>query len=388
MTDTRPERLDSVDLLRGIAMVLMALDHVRDFFHASRIDPLDLAQTTPILFLTRWITHHCAPAFVFLAGTGAFLSLARGRTLPQLSRFLLTRGLWLVFLELTVVRFGWLFNLDYTLTIGQVIWAIGWSMVAMAGLVFLPRWSLAAVSLGMIVFHNAFDGLEAGAFGPLAWLWEVLHVQSAVNYAPGSTFLVAYPLIPWIGVLGAGYLFGPLLLQEEARRRRSLWRLGGALIAAFAVLRAANLYGDPDPWTHHSDPLTTLLSFINTTKYPPSLLYLLMTLGPAIAALPLLERWKGGAARFVTVFGRVPLFYYVVHLLLIHGLAILAALLTVGDAGFLVTNAIPGSWPNAYGFGLGTVYLVWIAVVGVLYFPCRWFAGLKRRRKDPWLSYL
>jgi len=388
MSEQRMQRLDAVDLLRGIAMVLMALDHVRDFFHASRIDPLDLAQTTPLLFLTRWVTHHCAPAFVFLAGTGAFLSLSRGKTVPQLSRFLLTRGLWLVLLEITVVRFGWLFNLDYSLVFAQVIWAIGWSMVALAGLVFLPRRAIAAVSLGMICLHNAFDGVDPAGLGPFAWLWQVLHVQSAIEYAPGWNLFVAYPLIPWIGVMGAGYLFGRFLLQDEAPRRRSLVRLGLGMIAAFVVLRAVNVYGDPAPWTLQSGPLRTALSFINTWKYPPSLLYLLMTLGPAIAVLPLLERWKGGAARFITVFGRVPLFYYVLHLFLIHALAVAAAEITTGDAGFLFSNTFPGMGPDAYGFSLPVVYLVWVVVIGILYFPCRWFADLKRRRKDPWLSYL
>jgi uncharacterized membrane protein len=226
------------------------------------------------------------------------------------------------------------------------------------------------------------------SFGSFAWLWQILHVQSMIPYTPGKVFFIIYPLIPWIGIMTAGYLFGNLLQQEEGRRRKTLYRLGFGLIAGFILLRATNLYGDPGPWTAQGSFIRTLLSFIDTEKYPPSLLYTLMTLGPAIAVLPLLERWKGATADVVIVFGRVPMFYYILHIYVIHAVAILAALLTVGDASFLLSNVLPGTWPQAYGFSLGVVYLVWIGVVGLLYFPCRWFAGVKKRRKEAWLSYL
>lgn len=386
--DPKPTRLESVDFLRGIAMIVMALDHVRDFFHAARFDPLDLSRTTPFLFMTRWVTHHCAPTFVFLAGTGAFLSAARGKTPGQLSRFLLTRGLWLIVLEFTVVRFGWLFSLDYSFAFVQVIWAIGCSMVVLAGLIHLPRWAMAAIAGGMILLHNLFDGVEPASLGIFGWPWQVLHVSSLIEYAPGKVLLVFYPLIPWIGVMAAGYLFGPLLLREEADRRRTLTRLGLGIIAFFVAARGINIYGDPHPWTTQSTPVFTVLSFLDTHKYPPSLLYLCMTLGPAIAVLPLLERLRGSFARGVMVFGRVPMFYYVVHIYLIHLLAVIAAYATVGDVSFLFSTIPPGMWQNNYGFSLGVVYLVWIAVILTLYFPCLWFAGVKRRRKDPWLSYL
>jgi uncharacterized membrane protein len=388
MADIKPARLDSIDLLRGIAMVVMALDHTRDFFHYARFDPLDLQFTTPILFITRWITHHCAPGFVFLAGTGAFLSLGRGKTRADLSRFLITRGLWLIVLELTVVRFGWLFNVDYSFSFGQVIWAIGWSMVFLSGLIFFPRWALSVVSIGMIGLHNAFDGVQADTPGALGWIWQILHVQSPIVYSPNAIFFVAYPLIPWIGVMAAGYLFGSLLQREESARRKTLYRLGFGLIAGFVVLRALNIYGDPHPWSVQGSTVHTILSFLDTHKYPPSLLYLMMTLGPAIAVLPLLERWRNGFASFLTVFGRVPLFYYVLHLYLIHLCAIAAAIVVGINPAFLFSNTFPGRWQVPYGFGLPTVYLVWIGVVLVLYFPCRWFADLKRRRRDVWLSYL
>jgi uncharacterized membrane protein len=387
MHDARPVRLNSVDLLRGIAMVVMALDHTRDFFHDARFNPLDLTQTTTVLFLTRWVTHHCAPAFVFLAGTGAFLSLSRGKTKRELSGFLVTRGLWLVLLELTVIRLGWDFNLDFSVVFVQVIWAIGWSMVVLSVLLFLPRGVIAAVALGMIAFHNLFDGVDASSLGSFGWLWQVLHVQSKIEYAAGREFFVIYPLIPWIGVMAAGYLFGAVLQKEERARRRVSYGIGLGLIGGFILLRALNVYGDPHPWSVQDTPIKTALSFLDTHKYPPSLLYLMMTVGPAIAVLPLLERWKGKIADFLTVFGRVPMFYYVVHIYLIHGLAVVAALLTVKDASFLFTSTPWEAWPP-YGFSLGIVYLVWVSVILILYLPCRWFAKIKRERKEAWLSYL
>ena len=383
----RARRLDSIDLLRGLAMVVMALDHVRDFFTDVRFDPLDLSQTTPYLFLTRWITHHCAPAFIFLAGTGAFLYLMRGRTRNDLAKFLLSRGLWLVFLELSVVRFAWLFNLDYSFVFVQVIWVIGWSMVALSGLIFLPRRGLALVSLGLIALHNLADSIDPGSFGSFAWLWQMLHVQGVIRWGEGNVLFVIYPLIPWIGVMGAGYLFGSIVLQEEGVRRRQMYTIGFILIASFIFLRALNVYGDPHPWSVKDSPVKTFLSFLDTQKYPPSLLYLMMTLGPAIAILPFLERWEGKFANFITVFGRVPLFYYVVHLYLIHVLALIAARHTMGSFRFLVSNVPFEAFPPSYGFSLGVVYAIWIAVVLLLYIPCQWFAGVKRKSNNPLLSY-
>jgi uncharacterized membrane protein len=384
----RPPRLDSIDLLRGIAMVLMALDHVRDFFTSVRFDPLDLTQTTPALFLTRWITHYCAPGFVFLAGTAAFLSLSRGRSPRQLSRFLVTRGVWLVILELTVVRFAWLFNLDYSLSFGQVIWAIGWSMVVLSALVHFPAIWSAVLGIAMIALHNLADTLQPAAFGSLSWLWKILHVQGEIALGGGAVFLTSYPLIPWIGVMAAGYAFGQVLRWEQARRRLAFLWIGGVASGLFLVLRVSNVYGDPSPWEVQSSSLYSLLSILNTTKYPPSLLYLLMTLGPAIVLLPLLERWRGWLAEALIVFGRVPLFYYVLHILVAHALAVLAAVLLGYDPGFMFANNPPWKWPGEYGFTLPVVYGVWIGVVVGLYPLCRWFAAVKRRSRSGWLSYL
>jgi uncharacterized membrane protein len=388
--DQPRRRLDSVDLLRGLVMVVMALDHVRDYFTRSAhlFDPADLALTTAPLFLTRWVTHFCAPTFVFLAGASAFLYGSRpGRSRPELARFLLSRGLWLVLIELTVVRLAWQFNFDYRFFALQVIWAIGWSMIALAALVFLPIRLVGAFGLLMIATHNLLDRFGAaplrnrpGEFADASlgdWVWSVLHVQNPP---------VIYPLIPWIGVMAAGYAFGPVLRHEPARRRRELLLLGAVLVAGFILLRALNLYGDPQPWSVQRSGLFTVLSFLNTTKYPPSLLYLLMTLGPALLALALFERVRGRVAQFFVVFGRVPFLFYVAHLYLIHALVLVFAGLRGDDFRAYLTfwRFMPASW----GYGLGVAYGIWLAVVIALYPVCRWFAGVKARRNEPWLSYL
>lgn len=382
------ERLESVDLLRGLVMVIMALDHVRDYFTESRFDPLDLSQTTVPLALTRLITHFCAPVFVFLAGTGAYLSLTRGKSRSELSKFLLTRGLWLILLELTVLRTGWEFNFDYSFSFVQVIWAIGWSMIALSALVYLPSRITGAIGVAMIAAHNLADGIQPGGIGVLGWLWQVLHAGGPITWAPGHVLLVVYPLIPWVGVMAAGFAFGEILTIDPARRKRTLIATGGGLIALFAVLRGFNLYGDPAPWQAQATPGMSLVSFLSCQKYPPSLLYLCMTLGPAILLLPVLERWKGRVAGFFLVYGRVPMFYYILHVYLIHILAVVTALLVGINAGFLFLDPIITVPPPGWGFGLPVVYAVWAATVFALYPVCRWFSGVKRRRKYPWLSYI
>ncbi len=384
----RPRRIDSIDLLRGLAIIVMALDHVRDFFTNVRFDPLDLSQTTPELFFARWITHFCAPVFVFLAGTSAFLYMSRGRTKSDLSRFLLSRGLWLVFLELSVVRFAWLFDLNYSFTLLLVIWAIGCSMIALSVMIFLPRGILAAVSIGMIALHNLADPFGPSSLGAFGWLWRILHDPGSIAWGDGNSLFVVYPLIPWIGVMGIGYLFGTILLQEEGVRYRKMYTLGFVLLAGFIFLRALNVYGDPHPWTVQDHHAKTLLSFLNTEKYPPSLLFLMMTLGPAIAILPFLERWEGKLADFIVVFGRVPLFFYVIHLYLIHLLALIAAKHSLGTFRFLISNFPPNGFPPSYGYSLPVIFVIWILVVFVLYFPCKWYARLKKKSGNPLLSYL
>src|SRR5687768_15221982 len=301
----------SVDLMRGFVIVLMALDHVRGFFTEADFSATDLSRTDWALFLTRWITHLCAPTFVFLAGTSAFLSAARGMDRHQLARRLFTRGLWLVILEVTVVRFSWYFNLDYSQMSLQVIWALGWSMVVLSALIYLPLWAIAALGILMISAHNLLDGIRLddfraadGTLGWQGWMLSVLHIPH---------YPVIYPLIPWIGVMAAGYAFGPVMLSESGTRRKATLAYGIVLITAFVILRAYNVYGDSAPWSGQETGLFTLLSFLNTTKYPPSLLYLLMTLGPMFVLLSAFERAHGAILRFLMIFGRVPLFFYLIH---------------------------------------------------------------------------
>lgn len=372
----------SIDVLRGLVMVLMAIDHVRDFFSNAHFDPTDLDRTTPALFLTRFITHYCAPVFCLLAGTGAFLSSGRGKSTRELSWFLFTRGLWLVVLELTLVRFGWTFDLGYHRTPLQVIWALGWSMVVLAGLVHLPRNAILAFGLALIVGHNAFDGFHGG--GSLAW--QLLHEPfKPIVFDASHRATIIYPLVPWIGVMAVGFAAGPLFVGEPAERRRRLVWLGLGLIVAFIVLRATGVYGDARPWSFRSSALFTVFSFVNTTKYPPSLLYLLMTLGPAFVALGMLESVRGPIAEKLALFGRVPMFFYLLHLPLIHGLAAVFALQRYGTRALTFG---PMNIPDDFGYSLPVVYAAWAAVILMLYPACRWFADLKRRRRDlTWLGY-
>jgi uncharacterized membrane protein len=366
----RGSRISSVDLLRGLVMVVMALDHVRDYVSGATFGPTNLDATTPAYFFTRWITHFCAPTFFFLAGVSAFLASER-RTRRNLSWFLISRGLWLVVAEVTIIRFGWSFDNDARVRF-LVIWALGVSMVALAGLVYMPRWAIAAVSFAMIAGHQLLDHIHSGPLvGPdgnsldastFDWLWALLHVPH---------YPVLYPLVPWIGVMAAGYVFGPLLEGRPQDRTRRLTRLGLGIMLGFVVLRASSWYGDPTPWTSRR----LVLSFLNTGKYPPSLLYLMMTLGPVIALLPRLERLaRTRIGGMIAVFGRVPFFYYIVHLYLIHALS------------WLISMALTGT--SRSGFDLWVVYVVWVVAVAVLYPLCRWFAGVKARRRDAWLSYL
>lgn len=381
-------RLDAPDLLRGLVMVLMALDHVREFFTVVRFDPLDLTHTTAPLFLTRWVTHFCAPTFVLLAGAGAYLYGRRGHSRAETARFLLTRGLWLVVLELTVVRFGWLGNVSYSLVLMLVIWAIGWSMVALAALVCLPTRVVAGIGIGIIVLHNLLNPLVPAQFNSLAWLWIAIHEGGFIPRGAGG-FAFQYPVLPWIGVIAAGYGLGAVLVLPAPRRHRILRTLGACMVAAFVLLGLLNIYGDTISWTPQRTLMRTIFSFLDTEKYPPALLYLLMTLGPVLALLPTLERVPEGAIkRFFVTFGRVPLFYYLVHVLLIRGLATLIARVQGLDAAFL-TNDVPfAEWPTAWGFSLPVVYLIWVGVVLALYPLCRWFAGVKQRSRAWWISYL
>jgi uncharacterized membrane protein len=371
-------RIASIDLIRGAVMILMAIDHVRVY------SGLPAGGPTPGIFFTRWITHFCAPAFIFLAGTSAFLY---GRRHADLSRFLLVRGLWLVLLELTVIRVAWTFNLHFSdYLLAGVIWVIGWCMVLMAGLVRLPVPVVGGLGRAINALHNAVMPklLPLVPEAPRSILY------TAFADPPIGPLMVLYPIIPWIGVMAAGYAFGRVLTLEPARRHRICYALGLGGTALFLLLRGFNLHGDPRPWTATTE-MPPVLSFLNTTKYPASLSFLLMTLGPTIALIPLLDRARGTVAGWVATFGRVPFFFYVLHIPLIHGLALLVSWSRQGSVSpWLFANHPMGNppAPEGYTWSLGLLYLVWAAAIVILYFACRWFADLKARRTDAWLSYL
>ena len=387
---SRP-RIESVDVVRGVAIILMALDHSRDFFGDLAADPTALATTTPALFFTRWITHFCAPAFFLLTGIGACLALGK-MPKAELARYLVTRGLWLIFLELVVMRFALQFNIDYQVTIVTVLWALGWAMIALAGLIWLPIPLIAAIGIVMVAGHNLLDGISAASFGPLAPLWTILHAPGIVFNNGRFLVVISYVLIPWTGVTALGFCLGTLF-QEDAERRRAwlLW-LGIGLSVAFLILRLANLYGDPAPWVWQRSPLWTLISFLNVTKYPPSLLFLLMTLGPVLLLLRAFETRTPRIFQPALIIGKVPLFFFVLHFFLIHLLAVLVSELRYGEIGEMFRSPdlghFPFSPPPDWSEPLPVIYAIWIAVVLILYPLCRWYAQVKQRSKSWWLSYL
>lgn len=394
----RGKRIESIDMLRGLVMVIMALDHVRDYFHkdAYYFDPTDLEQTNAALFFTRFVTHFCAPVFVFLAGTSAFF-VGQRRDKKFLSSWLIKRGLWLIFAEFTLIKLAWTFQLDYSTIILQVIWVLGLGMICLAAFIHLPRKLGIFISLVVVFSHNLFDIYSTGdPFTPAATvgesIWRYLHVFGLVPL--GSTMsLVAYPAIPWIFVMPLGYYFGSLYKPSvpAATRIRRLWQLGLSMTVLFVVLRLSNIYGDPFTWIPQKDVSFTIMSFLNVTKYPPSLLFLLVTLGPSIVFLALAESWRGWFVDQLVIIGRVPMFFYVVHIYLIHLLGLIAAVLT----GFQASDMLIDIWVTiqpelkGYGFGLGFVYLVWVAVVLALYPVCVWYNRYKTNNRDKWwLSYL
>jgi len=369
----------------------MALDHVRDFFHhdAGLFSPTDLTKTNTILFLTRWITHFCAPVFMFTAGIGAFFWLHRGRTRAQLSKYLVSRGLWLILLEVTAMRFGLNFNfsLEYPLFL-ITLFALGSSMIALAGLAWLPLPVLSVLSVGTILLHNTLDGIQAKQFGAAAPLWNMLHQPGAMQVA-GMVIIFGYPLLSWIAAMAAGFCFGQVLTMPSERRRKIALGIGIAATVGFVALRFANIYGDPSRWNG------TALSFLNCTKNPPSLLFLMMTLGPALIVLWWFDHLQFSARNPLIVFGRVPLFYFLVHFYLIHVVEGLMTILRYGAPGLhLFFNPVPaaGAPPNLYpadfGYSLAATYGFWILIVVAMYPLCLWYGKLKATRRSWWLSYL
>ncbi|HTG29011.1 MAG TPA: heparan-alpha-glucosaminide N-acetyltransferase domain-containing protein [Methylomirabilota bacterium] len=383
----RGARIESVDVVRGAIMIIRALDHVRDYFSNPGFEPTDLAHTSVALFFTRWITHFCAPVFFLLTGTGAYLSL-RKQSPAQLSRFLFARGLWLIFLELVVVRFlGWQFNFDYRLTLLIVLWALGWSMIVLSALVFMPASWVTAFGVVLIAGHNLLDGIQSS--NPI---WSILHSPNILWSDGQHSVFVLYPLIPWVGVTAAGYGLGQIYKWQPERRQAFLLRLGLGLTAAFVVIRAMNIYGDPFRWSAQKTTVFTILSFLNTTKYPPSLLYLLMTLGPAMLFLRALDATVPRWLRPALIVGKVPMFYYLLHIPLMHIIAVVVCYARYGQAHWMFESPsieyFPITRPPGWNYSLPVVYLVWVIVVVTLYPLCKWFAALKQWRNDAWLSYL
>lgn len=383
-------RLASIDLLRGLVMIVMALDHVRDFTHFGALqgfNPTDLAHTTPAIFFTRWITHFCAPTFSFLAGTSIFLAARRRESLGTMSRHLVGRGAWLILIELTLSFWIITFTLPTQLNLAIVFWQLGWSMIAMAALIHLPVRIVGAIGIAILALHNLTDAVAPASWGAFAWLWRFLHVPGPLPLPGGYMLIIGYPLLPWLGIMATGYAFGAFFTaNKSAHPRRLIW-LGAALTALFVVLRAINHYGDPRAWSQQSSAVFTALSFLNVTKTPPSLDFALMTLGPAIALLGLLPERSPTWARPVAVIGSVPFFYFLLHMFVAHalGVAINAWLWSRPDLGSMAAEPAP---PGA-GLGLLAVYALWIAVVLAVYPACRWFSVLKERQRDRrWLSYL
>ena len=379
-------RLPGIDRMRGLVIVLMALDHVRDFFNVDALyfDPTDLTRTYPALFLTRFVTHYCAPTFVLLAGVSAFLHGRKLNDRGALARFLLTRGVWLILLDAIVVSPVWALELGrFHLA---TLWAIGCSMIALAGLVFLPLRAVLLIGVLIIVSHNLLDPLHAVQFGAWAPLWSILHEPGALPFGlPGG---VSYPVLPWIGIMALGYGLGPVFLEPAGTRAWQLTLLGLASIALFLLLRGTNFYGDPHPWSQQRDSMMTALSVLNVSKYPPSLLYALVTLGPALLLLPAMERFGGFAGEVLATFGRVPLFIYLLHLYAAHAAAVALFLAEGFDYDQLRGFGAQAAPPAGLGLSLPATYAAWILIMAALYPACRWFANVKRRRHDWWLSYL
>jgi uncharacterized membrane protein len=387
------QRITSIDFLRGLVMVIMALDHVRDFFHVEAMtgDPTNMATTTPWLFFTRWITHFCAPVFVFLAGTSAFIAGQR-KTRKELSLFLVKRGFWLVLVEMLVITLGWTFDPLYHTFILQVIWVIGMSMIILGVLVWLPLPVIFAIGFVIVFGHNLLDGPEAERSGRVGFLWDALH-RSRFSFYPVTQnhgFILVYALGPWAGVMMLGYCFGWLYRAGSTQLQRSkvLLALGISAILSFIILRYINQYGDPAPWSEQRNSTYTLLSFLNTTKYPPSLLYLMMTLGPAVLFLYFFEQMKGRIARFFITFGRVPFFYYVLHIYLIHLLCVVLFFANGYTSKDIVSQSPFLFRPPTFGYDLWIVYGIWILVIALLYPLCRRYEKYKISHKHWFLSYL
>ena len=388
------KRIDSIDYLRGVVMVIMALDHTREYFHFGSMvnDPTNLASTTPILFFTRFITHYCAPVFIFLSGSSALLYGA-SKTKAELSKFLFTRGLWLILVDVVINNFLWWFDIHYGFLNLQVLWATGICMIILSALIHLSQKILLALALIIISLHNTLDGFVATGTNPLAITWYIIHQQQDILVNNNHMISIFYPFLPWLGIMLLGYCFGNLYRSDYPEERRKQWllRFGSLAIILFLVIRGINSYGDMKPWATQKSFLFTILSFINVTKYPPSLLYTLITLGPAMFFLYFAESVKNKISQFFLVFGRVPFFYYLLHILAIHLLAILGLIINGGDWRLMILDkeTLSSNKMATYGYSLGTTYLVWIGIILLLHPVCKKYMQYKSKNKHKWwLSYL
>jgi uncharacterized membrane protein len=385
------KRIDSIDILRGIIMLVMALDHVRDVFHQGSPDPTDLATTTPLLFFTRWITHFCAPNFLFLSGISAYLA-GRRRTKKELSIFLIQRGIWLVLVEILIVNTAFELNFYFHVLVLQVIWAIGVSMILLGLVIWMPIELIGIIGLLIFCGHNLFDYFHiSGTMSELLFNATGFGPENIIHLDASHNILDAYAVLPWTGVMMLGYFCGQCYQSafDPGRRQRLLIRVSAVLLIIFLVLRYFNVYGDPAPWSHQKTLVLSLLSFLNVTKYPCSLDYLCMTLSAGVFLLAITERLSNKLTRLFAMYGSVPFFYYILHFYLIRVFNIIIFFV----AGFKKTDitARPLDFsfhPATFGFSLWGVYLVWLAVIGTLYFPCRWFSLYKKKHRMWWLSYL
>ncbi|MBP7584054.1 MAG: DUF1624 domain-containing protein [Spirochaetes bacterium] len=375
-------RIPTIDILRGLALVLMVLDHTRSFFHEARFSPSILMRTYPSLYLTRLVTHPAAPVFFLLAGTAAYLAIRKTGKAREVSRFLLLRGLLCIALEVTVVNFFWFFSLDYEFVNFQAIWALGWAMILLSAMVRVHPAVAGVIGIVLIAGHNMFDGITPDAPGGFGWLWKIIHTYGTIK-AWGIQWRVVFPLVPWAGVMLAGYWLGTVYDRDLVDRRKILLRAGLAVTAAFFILRWMNVYGDPYTWYRNPTFVYTVMSFFNCEKYPPSLSFLLMTLGPALVTLGLLEGARHRALGVLELFGRVPFFFYLTHLPLAHLLSVLALYARYGEI-YLNRFTIP----DGRGFGLAAVYLVTAAIVAALYVPCKKYEMLRHSGNFPLLRYL
>jgi len=388
-------RIQSIDFLRGLVMILMALDHVRMYFAFGTwySEPTNLATTTPLLFFTRWITHFCAPVFIFLAGTSAFLYGTKQSNITETAFFLFTRGLWLILIELVIVNFAWTFDVTYSFRILQVIWAIGISMVVLSALVFLPKGLILVIGTLLVFGHNLLDSINLEGSSAPDMFWYALHQPHSVYIDTTHLINFVYPVLPWIGLMALGYVFGSLYQRDlpAKQRRRWLLSIGIGATLLFILLRSFNLYGEPHPWQAQDSFGLSLMSFLNTTKYPPSLHFLLMTMGPALIVLSAIEPFENRLPRPVIVIGKVPFFFYVIHLYVIHALALLLLVYEGRNWHQYILSArgiMSGTLHN-FGLSLGAVYVIWIFLIASLYPFCKLYQSYRENHPAKWwLSYL